>query len=91
MTIGEPTDTDVIFVGTHRPTLKNAKGFMLDKCERGAESKCLAGHWVDMSDIKAWGNYPSLHDCWSAGCYDVPVYASLAEVIAAGWKPKEAE
>lgn len=84
MTIGHPTDTDAIMVGTQRPTLEVAKQQCAD-----AGRTCPMGHtmkYVGTSIIAAWENTPS--ECWAKGCYDKPVHASLKEIIAAGWEPK---
>ena len=85
MTIGHPTETDAIFIGTQRPTRDAA-------IARWKESKhtCPMGHeltYTGTSIIASWKHEPQ--NCWKNGCYDDPVYVSLNELIAAGWKPKE--
>ncbi len=79
MNIGRPTETETILVGMHRPDYKAA---MIEERFAGCyESRCPTGHLIT--------KFGDDTRCWKLGCWDVPIYASLEELVTAGFVPKQ--
>jgi hypothetical protein len=73
MKIGKPEGDQIIYVGQHRQEKPYTPGAGVYICPCGYS--CFTTAQVD--------------EHWRAGHWDLPIYASLRELIQAGWEPKK--
>jgi hypothetical protein len=77
--IGKPEGDQIILVGQHRPEKPDFASTVERYVPRSVFCPC--------GEILR--TFEQAHEHYAGGHYDLPIYASLRELIQAGWEPQK--